>query len=199
MERKYFYSFLAIIFVMLLFPAKIFAAAPEISADEKYFNLLKGHYVLKGHVNVGLSNHGMTAKVTADEARVNLLGQKCWANGNVNFIHDNVTFGCDKAFLQWATKTADVSEKVKFSSKEVVEISADSGTFNWSEKIADFYGKVSVKPEKNLILAEGLEVEDIIYAHVQINVRENKILALEKVSDTAEIKIPDSDVTADEN
>ena len=189
---------LAIIFLIILIPAKSFADAPEISADEKYFNLMKGHYVLRGNVSVGLKNHGMTAKVTADEARVNLLGQKCWANGNVNFLHDNVIFGCDKAFLQWATKTADVSGKVNFESKDAVKISADSATFNWSEKIADFYGKVSVKPEKNLILAEDLEVADIIYAHVQINVRENKILALEKVSDTAEIKIPESDVEVDE-
>ena len=139
---------LAIIFLIILIPAKSFADAPEISADEKYFNLMKGHYVLKGNVNVALSNHGMKAKVTADEARVNLIGQKCWATGKVNFVHDNVVFGCDKAFLQWSTKTADVVGKVKFESKDTVEISADSATFNWSEKVADFYGKVKIKPEK---------------------------------------------------
>ena len=191
---------LAIVFLLILIPAKSFADAPEITADEKYFNLLKGHYVLKGNVNVGLKNHGMTAKISADEARVNLLGQKCWATGKVNFVQDNVDFKCDKAYLQWSTKTADVSGKVKFESKDIVTITADSATFNWSEKVADFYGKVTVKPETNLSFAEDVELEDEkqIYAHVQFNVRENKILALEKVSDKAGIEIPEFDVEVEE-
>ena len=183
-----------ILFLLLLIPAKTFADAPEISADEKYFNLMKGHYVLRGNVNVALKNHGMTAKISADEARVNLLGQKCWASGKVNFVQDNVDFKCEKAYLQWSTKTADVSGKVKFESKDTVTITADSATFNWSEKIADFYGKVKVTAEKNLTFADDVELADIVYAHVKFNVRENKILALEKVSDIAEIEIPDSDV-----
>ena len=185
---------LAIVFLLILIPAKSFADAPEITADEKYFNLMKGHYVLRGNVNVALKNHGMTAKITADEARVNLLGKKCWASGKVNFVQDDVDFKCDKAYLQWETKTADVEGKVKFESKETVTITADSATFNWSEKIADFYGKVKIQPEKNLQVAEGLEVADITYAHIQFNVRENKILALEKVSDKAGIEIPEFDV-----
>ena len=188
---------LAIIFLAILIPAKSFAAAPEITADEKYFNLMKGHYVLRGNVNVALNNHGMTAKISADEARVDLLGKKCWATGKVNFLQDNVDFNCDKAYLQWETKTADVAGKVKFESKETVTITADSATFNWSEKIADFYGKVKVTPGKNLVVEDDLKVEDIIYAHVQFNVRENKILQLERVSDKAGIEIPDSDVEAE--
>ena len=188
---------LAIVFLLILIPAKTFADAPEITADEKYFNLMKGHYVLRGNVNVALKNHGMTAKITADEARVNLLGQKCWATGKVNFVQDNVDFKCDKAYLQWSTKTADVSGKVKFESKDTVTITADSATFNWSEKIADFYGKVKITPEKNLTVDNDLKIENATYAHIKFNVRENKILALEKVSDVAEIKIPDSDVEVD--
>ena len=189
---------LPVVFLLLIFSAKSFAAAPEISAGQTYFNLLKGHYVLKENVRVALDNHGLKAIITADEARVNILSKKCWAFGNVNFVHDDVIFGCDKAFLQWETKTADVVGKVNFESKETVSIKADTATFNWGEKIADFYGKVTVKPEKNLQLAEDLELADIVYAHVQFNVRENKILQLEKVSDVAEISIPESDVEVSE-
>ncbi len=189
---------LAIIFLLFLIPAKSFADAPEISAEQKYFNVIKGHYVLKGNVNVGLNNRGLKAKISADEARVSLLGQKCWATGKVTFVHDNVVFGCDKAFLQWSTKTADVVGAVKFESKDTVSITADSATFNWSEKIADFYGAVNLKPEENLSFAEDIELEDVTYAHVQFNVRENKILVLEKVSDVAGIEIPDSDVDVEQ-
>lgn len=179
---------------VLILPLKSFAAAPEITAGQTYFNLLKGHYVLKENVRVALDNHGLKAIITADEARVNIMSQKCWATGKVKFTHDNVIFSCDKAFLQWQTKTADVAGAVNFSSRDTVQIAADSATFNWSEKIADFYGAVRVNPEKNLQTAEGVELADIAYAHVKFDVRENKILQLERVSDIAEIKIPDSDV-----
>ena len=188
---------LAIMFLLILIPAKLHAAAPEITADQKYFNLVKGQYVLKGNVNVALNNHGMTAKVSADEARVNLIGQKCWATGNVKFVHDEVVFGCEKAFLQWSSKTADVAGKVKFESKDIVTIIADSATFNWSEKIADFYGKVKVTPEKNLSIEDNVKPENKTYAHVQFDVRENKILKLEETSEVAEIKVPEPDVDAD--
>jgi len=183
---------------VLILPLKSFAAAPEITAGQTYFNLLKGYYVLKENVRVALDNHGLKAIVTADEARVNLLSQKCWATGKVTFTHDDVIFSCDKAFLQWQTKTADVSGAVNFSSKDTVQIAADSATFNWSEKIADFYGAVRVNPEKNLQTAEDIELDDIVYAHIKFDVRENKILQLEQVSDTKEITIPESDVEVDE-
>ena len=189
---------LPIFFLMMIFCAKSFAAAPEISAEQTYFNLLKGHYVLKENVRVALNNHGLKAEITADEARVNILSKKCWATGHVTFLHDNVVFGCEKAYLQWETRTADVVGKVNFDSKETVSIKSETATFNWSDKIADFYGAVKVQPEKNLQLAEGLELEDINYAHVQFNVRENKILQLEKTSDTPEISIPESDVEVTE-
>ena len=190
---------LPVIFLLLIFSAKSFAAAPEISADQKYFNILKGHYVLKDNVRVALNNHGLQAIITADEARVNLFSKKCWATGKVNFAQDNINFSCQKAYLQWETKTADVVGAVKFDSKDTVSIKADSATFNWSEKIADFYGKVKVKSEKNLQLGEGVELSNTTYAHLKFNVRENKILQLEKNSDTPEISIPETEVEIEED
>ena len=185
-----------IVFLIIILPKVTFADAPEISAGEKYFNILEGHYVLRDNVRVALNNHGVRAIVTADEARVNVLSQKCWADGNVKFVHDNVIFSCDKAYLQWQTKTADVIGKVAFLSAGVVSITAQSATFNWREKIADFYGRVQVNAKENLKLAENLELEQGIYAHVQFDVRQNKILLLEKNSNAPEISIPDTDISA---
>ena len=187
-----------IMLAVLILPLKSYAAAPEITAGKTYFNLLKGYYVLKENVRVALDNRGMKAIVTADEARVNLLSQKCWATGKVTFTHDEVIFSCEKAFLQWQTKTADVVGAVNFESKDAMQISADSATFNWSEKIADFYGAVRVKPEKNFQAADDIEIEDVVYSHVRCNVKENKILQLEKEPVSTQITIPDSDVEVDE-
>ena len=184
-----------LILLVIILPLKTFAAMPEISAEEKYVNLLKGHYILKGNVYVGLNNHGLKATVTADEARVNVLSQKCWTTGNVNFVHGNVLFKCEKAFLQWQTKTADVVGSVKFDSKGTVTISSDSATFNWSEKIADFFGRVTITPGSNLMLADNLTVENVTYAHVRYDVRQNKILQLDKTFLKSGVTIPASDVT----
>ena len=55
--------------------------------------------------------------VTADEALVSVIKQKCWAEGNVKLTQENITFSCDRAYLQWQTKTAEVTGSVKFENK----------------------------------------------------------------------------------
>ena len=169
---------------------KTFAEMPEISAGETYFDVFKGVYVLKNNVYVKLNNHGFKAEVSADEAQVSVVKQKCWANGKVKLKQDEISFSCDSAYLQWETKTAEVSGNVKFESKKSVTISADTAVFNWSEKIVDFYGKVKLKADKNVALAEGVTLDGKEYQHIQYNVVEKKILALDKKFDAPKIVIP---------
>ena len=179
----------------MILPMKVFAAMPEISAGEKYFNPLNGNYILKENVFVSFDNHGFKAKFTADEARGNMFSQKCWATGNVNFSHNEILFRCEKAFLHWQANTVNVSGSIQFDSKGVVAITADSATFNWQNKIADFYGKVKVIPKSNLKLANNLKLDGGNYSHVQFDVRENKILQLDKTFGKSGVTIPASDVT----
>ena len=153
------------------------AEMPEISAGETYFDVFKGVYVLKGNVHVSVNNHGFKAIVTADEAIVSVVKQKCWATGNVKLTQDNITFSCERAYLQWQTKTAEVTGKVAFKNKKSVAITSDTAVFNWQDKIVDFYGKVKLNKET--------------YQHVKYNVDEDKILALDKTFDAPEIVIPE--------
>ena len=170
---------------------KAFAAMPEISAGEMYFDVFKGVYVLKGNVHVATDNHGFKAKITADEAQVSVVKQKCWAEGHVKLEQEGITFGCDRAYLQWQTRTAEVTGSVKFVNKKSVSISSDTAVFNWQSKIVDFYGKVTVKAEKKLKFAEGVTLDGKEYQHVQYNVVENTILALDKTFDAPEVTIPE--------
>ncbi len=186
-------KFLPLIFMLLIIPARTFAAMPDITAGEMYFDIFKGYYVLKDNVHVVMNNHGVTATITANEAKVNVASQKCWANGKVTFTHDNETFSCDNAFLQWKTKTAEVVGAVKFASKKNLSVTSETAVFNWGSKIVDFYGKVNVKAEKNLQFDENVKLERKIYEHVRYSVPENKILALDDNADAPEIKIPDPD------
>lgn len=168
-----------------------FAAMPEISAGEMYFDVFKGVYVLKGNVHVAADNHGFKAKITADEAQVSVVKQKCWAEGHVKLEQEGITFSCDRAYLQWQTRTAEVTGSVKFVNKKSVSISSDTAIFNWQSKIVDFYGKVTVKAEKKLKFADGVTLDGKEYQHVQYNVVENTILALDKTFDAPEVTIPE--------
>ena len=189
---------LIMMLLIVLLPSKSFADMPEINAGETYFDIFKGYYVLKDNVHVVINNRGHHATITADEAKVNVLTQKCWAEGNVNLTHNKETFSCDRAFLQWKTKTAEVIGNLSFNSKKVMTVTADKAIFNWEDKIVDFYGNVNVTAEKNLQLEKGLKVKkNKIYSHVRYNVIENKLLLLEENSDTPNIEIPDPDEDAE--
>ena len=186
--------FSLIMLLICLFPARSFADMPKIEAGQQYFDVLKGYFVLKDKVRVEINNHGHRAIITADEAKVNVPAKKCWAEGKVNLTHNNETFSCDSAYLQWETKTAEVVGNLKFNSKKVMSVTAEKAIFNWSDKIVDFYDNVQIKAEKNLKLEKGLKIKKKkIYSHVRYNVIENKILLLEEKSDMPDIEIPDPD------
>ena len=176
--------------VLICAQGTTFAEMPEISAGEKYYDVFKDLYVLRKNVRVSLNNRKFTGKISADEAHVSLSKQCCWANGKVKVEQDNITFGCERAYIDLPTKTASVTGKVKFESKSAVTINADSAVFNWDTKIVDFYGKIKLKADKNVKLADGVKIDGKNYQHVQYNVVEKKILALDKKFDAPEIVIP---------
>ena len=185
---------LPLLLALLIIPCTSFAEMPEITAGQTYFDVFKGHYVLKDNVRVVMNNHGFKATVTANEARVNVVAQKCWAMGAVNFSHVDYDLKCDDAYLHWNDKTAELVGKIDFTGKKGVNITSDTATFNWEEKNADFYGNVKVVAEKNLKFAKNLKLEKgITYAHVRYSVTENKIVQLDKTFNIPKIEIPDPD------
>jgi len=185
------FKFFAAALLMILFaPTVAFAEMPEISAGEMYFDVFRGCYVLKGNVYVAANNHGFRAIVTADEAQVSVVKQKCWATGNVKLTQENITFSCSRAYLQWQTKTAEVVGAVTFSGKDSLDITSDSAVFNWQDKIVDFYGDIKLTVQ-NVQFAEGIALDGTDYQHVKYNVVDNTILELDKTFDAPEIVIPD--------
>ena len=185
--------FLLALLMIFAVQGRTSAEMPEISAGETYFDVFKGVYVLKGNVHVTTNNHGFKATITADEAQVSIAKQKCWAEGNVKLKQEDITFSCERAYMQWQTKTAEVTGKVKFDNKKSVAITSDTAIFNWQEKIVDFYGKVTLKAEKKAKFAEGVKLDGKEYQHVKYNVVENKILELDKTFDAPEVVIPEAE------
>ena len=177
--------------MILIAQGRTFAAAPDISAGETYFDIFKGVYVLKNNVQVTLDNHGFKAKITADEAQVSVVNQKCWTQGNVKLVQEDITFSCNRAYLQWETRTAEVTGNVNFEKKKGVAITSDTAIFNWKEKIVDFYGKVTVKADKKVKFADGISLDGNEYQHIKYNVVDNKILEIDETYDAPEIVIPE--------
>ena len=163
--------------MILIAQGRTFAEAPDISAGETYFDIFKGVYVLKDKVQVKLNNHGFKATITADEAQVSVINQKCWTQGNVKLEQEDITFSCDRAYLEWATRTANVEGNVNFENKKGVAITSDTAVFNWKEKIVDFYGKVTYNEQE--------------YQHIKYNVVKNEILEQDETFDAPEINIPE--------
>lgn len=185
---------LPIIFLLLIIPAKSFAEMPEITAGQTYFDIFKGHYVLKDNVKVVMNNHGWKASITSNEARVNVVTQRCWALGKVNFQHEDYLLKCGTAYMQWQKELAELIGGIEFESKEIIKVKSETATFNWGDKIADFYGEVKVSAKKDVQLEDGLKLDEKeVYAHVRYNVTENKILQLDKTFDIPKIEIPDPD------
>lgn len=171
--------FLAVLILMLL-PVKTFADAPDISYGKMEFNFAKGYHKLTDNVRVTIDNHGFKMTLTANEAKVNMFMKKCTASGKVNLIYEDITFSCDQAYAEWDTNTANIVGKIDFNSNNT-KITSDTATFNWNDRIADFYGNVKVKADKN------------VYDHVRYDVTAKKILQSDKNFDIPKIVIPDFD------
>ena len=170
--------------LILVVPTGAFAAMPDISAGNTYFELGSGCYVLEGNVRVAARGRVMTAK----EARVQITSQKVWAKGDVTLVQDGITFHCDSIFVQGKEKSVDILGNVNFVQEDVITITSDIAHFSWDTKLADFYGNVRVQENGK---------EEQVYDHIQYHVREQKLLATDTHLDS--IPEPDMEVTPEED
>lgn len=187
-----------IIFVLLLLfiPIKVFASMPDISAGETHFDFSSGCYILKNNVQVIARGRTMTA----NEAKVQIMSQKVWANGDVTLKQEGYYFKCDSIYVQGKLKTVDVLGNVEFAQDDVISITSRVGQFSWGTKVANFYGdvKVNIADIEKLNFADGLNIDkDNVagtYDHVQYNIREKIIILLEKnVDSIPKMEFPEPD------
>lgn len=170
-------KFLLTITILLLMTTDSLAAMPDISAGETYFDFSKGCYVLRNNVKV--VDRGRT--MTADEAIVQIRSQKVWATGNVTLLQEGIKFSCDKIFVQGLEKSVEVIGNVDFNQDDEIKITSDVGTFSWDSKVADFYGHVKISAVN---INSNLKIKKSkingTYDHIQYNIPEKKIIALDK-------------------
>ena len=196
MKRVINYVLMILTISLMIAPVKTFAAMPDITAGETHFDFSSGCYILKNNVQVIARGRTMTA----NEAKVQIMSQKVWANGDVTLKQEGYSFKCDSIYVQGKLKTVDVLGSVEFVQDDVISITSRVGQFSWGTKVANFYGdvKVSVVDIEKLNIDDNLKLnlEEIngVYDHVQYNIREKTIILLEKNSDSIpEVNFPEPD------
>lgn len=144
------------------------SASPKVTADNTTFDILSGTYKLDGNVCVATNSF----TVTADHAQVNLASFEVWAQDNITCVYSAddssatpINFSGDDLYGSWGSKTITVKGDTQFKSGGL-SVKADTTSFNWDTKIADFSGNVAV--------AKNGKTK--IYSQIKYNVVDKKFL-----------------------
>lgn len=128
----------AMMVFLLLFAATAFAK-PIVTADEQYFDIDTGLYILNGNVRIEMKNR----IITAGKAKVNMASLEVWGTGGVTVTQDDIYFSGDNVYVYGMQEHASISGKVLLS-RTNLKISANEVDYNWKDKIATFKGNVTI-------------------------------------------------------
>jgi lipopolysaccharide export system protein LptA len=143
---------LLLFLLCLLFMTTTAFAKPVIRADQQYFDINTGLYVLKGNVYIEVGNR----VITAGQARVNMTSMEVWGTGGVSVTQDDIHFTGDNVYVYGTQSRATISGDVNFS-RTNLKITAAQAEYNWNDKIAVFSGNVSVTQNGNSYTANTVK------------------------------------------
>ena len=125
--------------VILLFTATAMAAKPIIKADQQFFDINTGLYVLDGNVYIEVKNR----IITAGQAKVSLASLEVWGTGGITVAQDDIYFTGDTVYVHGPSDRATIEGGINFSRTNITVI-ADRVSYNWRDKNALFSGNVKV-------------------------------------------------------
>ena len=126
--------------LILLIAGTAFASAkPVIRADQTYFDINTGLYVLNGNVTVIVGSR----TITAGQAKVSMASLEVWGSGGITLTQDDIYFSGDSVYVYGAQKRAKIDGSVQFN-RNGLTIESNSVTYNWDSKLAVFSGNVKV-------------------------------------------------------
>ncbi|MBC8014773.1 MAG: organic solvent tolerance protein OstA [Sporomusaceae bacterium] len=147
--------------VILLFTATVLAAKPIIKADQQYFDINTGLYMLSGNVYIEVKNR----IITAGQAKVNISSLEVWGSDGITVSQDDIYFTGDSVYVYGSQNRATIEGNTKFSRTNIT-ITADRVDYNWRDKNAVFSGNVHVSQSDNSFTADT----------IKYNIEENTIL-----------------------
>ena len=117
-------------------------ASVSVSADNRYFDIMSGSYVLEGNVTVQTDSR----TIKADKARVNLVSKEVWADGDIYLEEpdQHIIFTGGSLYASDESKTAVIKGGVKLE-RPGLTVEAETCSFNWQTKIGEFDDLVEVQ------------------------------------------------------
>lgn len=131
--------FILTLLVILVFTTTALAATPIIRADQQYYDINTGLYVLNGNVYIEIKNR----IITAGQAKVNMGSLEVWGSGGITVIQDDISLSGDSVYVYGTQDRATVEGNITFS-RTNLKVTANRVNFNWREKNATFSGNVQV-------------------------------------------------------
>ena len=137
--------------VILLFTATALAAKPIIKADQQYFDINTGLYMLSGNVYIEVKNR----IITAGQAKVNIASLEVWGSDGITMHQDDIYFTGDSVYVYGSQNRAAIEGNINFS-RTNIKITADRVNYNWRDKNAVFSGNVHVVQNDNSFTADTI-------------------------------------------
>lgn len=138
--------------ITLLFTATALAARPIIKADQQYFDINTGLYMLKGNVYIQVNNR----IITAGQAKVNISSLEVWGSDGITVSQDDIYFTGDSVYVYGLQDRATIAGNINFS-RSNIKITADQVNYCWQDKIAVFSGNVQVVQNGNTSTADTVK------------------------------------------
>lgn len=144
--------FIFTLLVSFMLTATTLAAKPIITADQQYFDVNTGLYVLNGNVYIEVKNR----VITANQAKVNMASLEVWGSGGITVNQDDISFTADRVYVYGAQDRATIEGNTTFS-RTNLNVTANQVDYNWRDKIAVFSGNVQVKQNDNSFSTENIK------------------------------------------
>lgn len=140
-----------LLFCSLLTLPSTSLGAPAIYADNKYFDISSGLYILQGNVSVETG----TRIITAGLAKVNMISMEVWASEGITFSQPGISFSGDTAYIHGSAHEADITGPLQFVQEQNI-ITASHVIFNWQTKLATFSGNVMATTNEGSYSADSI-------------------------------------------
>lgn len=136
----------------LLFTTTAMAAKPIIKADQQYFDINTGLYMLSGNVYIEVKNR----IITAGQAKVNISSLEVWGSNGITVSQDDIYFTGDSVYVYGSQNRATIAGNINFS-RTNLKVTADRVDYNWQDKNAVFCGNVQVLQNGNSYTADTVK------------------------------------------
>ncbi|OAM96321.1 Lipopolysaccharide export system protein LptA [Pelosinus fermentans] len=142
---------LILLLCLLVSTTTAFAAKPIINADNTYYDVNTGLYMLQGNVYIEVANR----IITAGQAKVSLSSLEVWGSDGITLSQDHIYLTAGSVYVYGRQNKAMLDGGVTFKQPNLT-ITSDTANFNWRTKLGIFNGQVQITQGDNTWSADSV-------------------------------------------